>query len=718
MPATRATPRVAGWAVALATFALLALTEPRLAIVWDEGYTLGRVARLRLWVRALADPPAFAAHWSPPVEEMVQQVGARPPLRDQVDSRSKLLFDPRVLAWFWPFAREEPHGHPPFYALVALAGDVLTPWRPALARARLGPMIAFSLAAGVLFAFAARRYGRPAGWLAAGAWVFQPNLFAHAHYATYDALLSILWLGTLLAFAKAVEDGPGASPRSPRWGWAVAFGLLLGCAADTKLTGWFLPLPVLAWVAVYRSRRGGLTLLVGGLVAIGLVYALTPPWWVEPVAGPVRFFSSNFRRDETIRIKTLFLGQVVSTPDGSLPWYNTLVWTALVTPVGFLALAVVGAGRAVARWKAEPLGLLVVGNWAFFLLLRAMPHTPGHDGVRQFLPAFALLAWAAALGAASVAGRFGRLGRGLVAASMVEGLVSVIAFMPVPLSYYSPAVGGLPGATALGMEPTFYWDALTDDALDWIKANTPAGKKVRFASYPTTWLYLRAEGRLPLGVLPSDPGEWAWYVVQNRPGAFSPIDRALARRGRPAYVVSKFGVPLLWVFPFDQVEALLRPGSEGRGPSKTGTAPHAGGVGAVPSDRTAVNDDRLGSLARGVGLRAAVRLRGGVGDRSPLIIDRRGARGRGLVAEAAELELLVPAEQAALLGRRGARRRGRRARLDDHARGRLRARDGALLLLVTSLGVGRRQSTEQADEGQGQKIASHGGLLSDSHEGR
>ena len=31
--------------------------------------------------------------------------------------------------------------------------------------------------------------------------------------------------------------------------------------------------------------------------------------------------------------------------------------------------------------------------------------------------------------------------------------------MPVPLSYYSPLIGGLPGAAAIGMEPTFYWDS-------------------------------------------------------------------------------------------------------------------------------------------------------------------------------------------------------------------------------------------------------------------
>ena len=34
---------------------------------------------------------------------------------------------PRALAWFWPFAREEPHGHPPFYAIVGLLGDVFVP---------------------------------------------------------------------------------------------------------------------------------------------------------------------------------------------------------------------------------------------------------------------------------------------------------------------------------------------------------------------------------------------------------------------------------------------------------------------------------------------------------------------------------------------------------------------------------------------------------------
>src|SRR5262249_51206161 len=199
-----------------------------------------------------------------------------------------------------------------------------------------------------------------------------------------------------------------------------------------------------------------------------------------------------------------FLGRVVSTPDGSLPWYNTLVWTVFVTPVGFLALALTGAGRALRRRRAEPFGVLALGHWAFLLALPALPHTPRPDGVRQSLPAFGLLAVMAGLGAATAVEALGRWGKGLALGALAEGAVSIAVMMPVPLSYYSPVVLGLPGATALGMEPTYYWDALTDDALGWLRAHTGPGQKVRFATYPTSWLYLRDRAQLP-PFRPNDP---------------------------------------------------------------------------------------------------------------------------------------------------------------------------------------------------------------------
>ena len=538
-------------------------TSPRLAIVWDEGYTLGREARIRAWVRALRDPARFASTWRPPSLELVQADGTRPPHPAEIDTRAELL-GPRAMNWFWPFGREEPHGHPPFYAILGLAGDLLAPGWQALPRARVGPILAFALVAGAMYASLARRFGPWPAALGAGAWVLQPQLFGHGHYATTDGPLASLWVGAILAFAEAaippaaIPGATGARRPHPRWGWVVVFGVLAGWAADTKLTGWFLPVPLLAWTALYRSRRGAWTLAVGGVVAVATLYAFNPPWWSDPIGGVERFLRSNLTRGRTIPIPVQFFGRTYMTPVESLPWYNSLAWTAIATPVGFLALTVAGLARAIGRARSESLGVLFALGFAAPLVLRALPHTPGHDGVRQLLPALGGLALVASLGAASAMERLGRWGKVVIVAALAEGAASIALMMPVPLSYFSPAVGGLPGATSLGMEPTYFWDALSDDALDWLNRHTGPGQKVQFATFPTSWLYLRETGRLRPGLLPWEPGRYAWYVLQNRPGALRPIDRALIDEVEPAFVVRKWGVPLVWIFPFGEVEARQR----------------------------------------------------------------------------------------------------------------------------------------------------------------
>ena len=104
-------------------------------------------------------------------------------------------------------------------------------------------------------------------------------------------------------------------------------------------------------------------LAAGLIVALATLYLLCPPWWTEPILGPVRFFRSNLTRGITRPIPVLFLGTIYQTPNDSLPWYNTLVWTVMVTPVVFLVLALCGMVRAVHRWRDEPLGLLILGHW-------------------------------------------------------------------------------------------------------------------------------------------------------------------------------------------------------------------------------------------------------------------------------------------------------------------------------------------------------------------
>ncbi len=536
--------------VGLATLAVMLVTEPHLVIVWDEGYTLGREARLRQWFRALRDPPRFAAEWVPPAVELVQQAGAPPPRPDQIDTRAKLLFSADVLAYFWPFARAEPHGHPPFYALLGLLGDCLAPAWSDLPRARLGPILLFSCTAGFLFHFSARRWGFCPGLAAVAAWTFQPHLFGHGHYAAYDAVLTSLWVLAIIAFARAVVVPEQGHRDVIGWLAIGAFGLLVSSALATKLTGWFLPLPFVAWAGWTRDRRVWRALLIGLPLACVVLLLLNPPWWTEPITGVVRFFQSNLMRGQTQPIPVQFLGTIYQTPNESLPWYNTLVWTVMATPVGFLLLGMAGIIRSIRQYKAEPLGFLILGHWSLLMVLRALPHTPGHDGVRLFLPAFGVMALLVGMGARQVLDGFGPWARAAIAAAVVEAVASVLLLLPVPLSYFSPLVGGLPGAAGLGMEPTYYWDGLSSEARQWLRQNTRPGQTIRFATFPTSWIYLRQTGELPRRLERVDPGSPVWYVLQNRPGAWWPIDRRLAEESKPAFVVRKFGVPLVWVFPY------------------------------------------------------------------------------------------------------------------------------------------------------------------------
>ena len=111
-------------------------------------------------------------------------------------------------------------------------------------------------------------------------------------------------------------------------------------------------------------------------------------------------------------------------------------------------------------------------------------------------------------------------------------------------------IGGLPGARALGLEPTYFWDALTGDAISWLNEHTDEDEAIVFASNPTSFMYLQRTGKLPRAFTPEHRvGRPKWLVMQDRPGAFRPDERLLISRREPAHVVSKFGVPLLWVFP-------------------------------------------------------------------------------------------------------------------------------------------------------------------------
>jgi hypothetical protein len=333
----------------------------------------------------------------------------------------------------------------------------------------------------------------------------------------------------------------------------------LGLTLSCKLTGWLAPLPFVVWAAVYRDRAAARALVVGIPVALATFVVFNPPLWHQPLAGLVKFFSLNLHRPPELNISTQFLGRMYNL-DFPLPWYNTLVWTAVVVPLGLLALAMAGLAHVGRHARSEPAGVLVALQWAVLLVARALPGVPPHDGIRLFLPSFAMLAALAGLGCHALRRSPSTVRRLFLASVFALSATSLLWYAPQWLSYYNLVLGGLPGATAVGMEPTYYWDALDPSVLDWLERHTPPGEKISFGSAPPENLaLLRKWGVLRRDYRQDSPGRFVWYVIQRRPSAWEPCDQWLIEHARPAFQKTirsggwgpwRLDVPLLDVYPY------------------------------------------------------------------------------------------------------------------------------------------------------------------------
>ncbi len=501
-------------------FFLLLATAPILPIVWDEGNAIERSDGILAW---FADPHAWNAagiesHWR---------------YTTQVE------------------------GHPAFYGIVIAFGRVVSsPFLPPLLAARFGPISLFSIATGVLFWRVARDVSRTAAVVAVASLLLLPRMFAHAHFASNDGPLVACWILTWAAF----------TPTSFSWRRSFVWGLFLGMTLSAKATGWLAVPPFVVWALVYRDRAAIVTLIVGVPAAILAFFLLNPPLWPAPVEGLIAFSRMNLFRGELwgLNISILFLGRMYNL-DYPLPWWNTLFWTVIAVPVPILAAAVIGLLSTLREFRTDRFGMLLLFNWAVLLLARAVPGTPVHDGIRLFLPSFAFLAIFSGLGTDRLlrwASRrrpvFKASIRGAVASAGVLMAANLGWYAPQWLSHYNLLIGGLPGANAAGMEPTYYWDGLDGTVLDWLDTHTREEEMVRFgASSPTNIGLLRRWGRLKPNTDPDAPGRHRWYVIQNRPSGLSRADQELLRTQRPAFVKRirhggwgpwRLEVPVVWVF--------------------------------------------------------------------------------------------------------------------------------------------------------------------------
>lgn len=518
---------------ALAALVVLAITTPGLAMVWDENEYLWRSEQVKEWLQRVVQ----------------SSLGGR-----------ERPFRPAEIEKYWPFVTYV-EGHPAFGAVMMAVSRWLAPaaMHP-LTAARMGTVAVYSLALGAVAYRMRQRYGIVAALTSVCALLTYPRLFAEAHYAALDAQLTAWWL-----MVWACEGRARHTWRGELW-TSLGSGLLLGLAAATKFTGWLaaVPLALARLVPVGgRARAGGL--LIAGVASLLAFYAVDPPLWYHPIAAFRTHLQLNLHRE--LNVPVTFLGTTYGLQQ-TLPWYNTLVWLLLVTPVHLLLLGGVGVAQA---WRRRQNGDAdLVWHWAVLMVVRALPGMPPHDGIRLFLPAFAfwcLLAGVGAQAAWTIARRLTTsrqaLAGGALAASLAAGGIVTARYYPQDLSHYNLLAGGARGAAALGMEPTYWWDGLDRAALEWLNAHTGAGERIAFSSIAHVNL-LRSWGWLhPEQVARSD--RFRWYVFQNRTSFLADSDRWLMTHEAPAFARYPGGhaaadvpfdlrVPILLVYSFDQYQ--------------------------------------------------------------------------------------------------------------------------------------------------------------------
>jgi hypothetical protein len=507
---------------------LLAATTTGMPVVWDEAEYLSRADRILEWLRLFAD------HTS--------QDGGRHAL------------SARAIREHWMFMTTS-EGHPawgviPMAAAKALLSGLLGP----LTAARFATVAIFSAACGAV-AFRVRAvYGMTAAIVAVVALLSFPRIFAEAHFATLDGQLTAWWL-----LLWAADTSLRSDVRS-----TIGIGILAGLTSATKFTGWLVWMPLAATRILRPDRRQRLALLL--IVPIGMVafWAVNPPLWHRPLRGLVTHFRLNLDRANTFNIAVEFLGRSYDMVH-PLPWYNTIVWLLIVTPLPLLVLGGIGLAHCLRARDAVSVSLLF--HWATLMVVRALPGAPPHDGIRLFLPAFGFWAVLAGIGAQRVWERSrryvpawrGSLIRAVVVGGLAAGAVNLARYYPQTLSHYNLLIGGVRGATAMGMEPTYWWDSLDDDVLGWLNQHT--GEAVAFSragrlSVLTEW------NRLHVPIVDS-AGVFKWYVVQNRTGLLNETDRVLIRTATPAYtkfagrrrpgsaVPPDLKVPLLLIYTFE-----------------------------------------------------------------------------------------------------------------------------------------------------------------------
>ncbi len=382
-------------------------------------------------------------------------------------------FDREVIRQAWDVDRYF-NPHPPVYKeAMALSDAVIGDRFGPLTGFRTSSLLMFSLLVGLVAALTAKLTRPAAGAGAALALLLMPRVLGHAHIAATDIPLTLFWFVATIGVFQFVQHGSRK--------WLIAGAVALGLALGTKFTGFLAPAPLLAWLLLYgRDRTSAKAFLLWLGFAVVVAVLVNPAAWYDPVGYQQRLITESLSRETTVPIATFYFGQIW---EFVVPWHHALVMSLITLPVVTVVLTFLALGSVVRRGTERPLAILCIIQIGFWLTLMGLPSSPSHDGVRLFLPMFPFVAILAGIGFGKLvtalqrrlpAGNPQTLGiLALTCLLFLPAFVGTVRSGPYLLSYYGELVGGPAGAARVGMEATYWFDAVTPDFLRRVEQELP-----------------------------------------------------------------------------------------------------------------------------------------------------------------------------------------------------------------------------------------------------
>jgi len=423
---------------------------------------------------------------------------------------------------------------------------------------RFPGMVVSTLGVLVSYVWGARESGRLAGLVGALSFALMPRVFYHSHLACFDMPVTAMLLLTSYAFARSLEGG---------WGWPIATAIIYGLLLDTKHNAWLLPgafgLHFLITRGRYalselRARRWPLPHAFPAMLLLSpLVFYAAWPWIWHDTLPRLRDYANFHLQHEYYNME--FLGQTYWKP----PMPRLYAWVMTLATVPSVTLLLFALGLGVSLWQRARASTLLL--WLLCLLMCYAPwwsdSTPIFGGTKHWMTAYPFLCLFAGRGFAFVVSRITPLfsakswaiSAPLVIASavLIGPLWMTLHSTPWGLSFYTPLVGGVPGAATLGLNRTFW--GYTTGALQG-EINLRAPKRANVFVHDTalqSWDMLRSDGRVRADLrgtlsIPSS----ALALFHHEPHMRRVEYQTWVEFGHaaPATVATFDGVPIVWLY--------------------------------------------------------------------------------------------------------------------------------------------------------------------------